>query len=136
MPYGNTGACTARRGFTPATNLVGNAAGSTGTLTVTGSGSELRALRSFGVGQVAVFTQALNGFTFGTPGGTTNAFVNVLAGGTLLTQQVSVGRGPNQAGATGTERGFGNVVIDGAGSRWIVTPTNTVENGGAGFTCR
>lgn len=112
--------------------FVGNAAGSTGTLTVTGAGSELRALRVFGVGQTAVFTQARDGFTFGTPGGTTNAFINVLDGGTLRTQQANVGSGPGNAGAIGTERGFGTVVIDGPGSRWIVTP-NTIDNAAAGL---
>lgn len=126
----NAGACSAPGAS--CRNFIGNGAGSTGTLTVTGAGSELRALRYFGVGQAAVFTQAIDGFDFGTPGGTTNAFVNVLEGATLRTQQVNVGQGPNTPAALGTEKAFGNVLIDGPGSRWIVTP-NSIDNIAAGF---
>lgn len=126
----NAAACTAPGAW--CYSFIGNGAGSTGTLTVTGAGSRVSLLRSFGVGQTAVFTQANDGFTFGTPGGTTNAYVNVLNGGTLSTQTVMVGRGPTNAGATGTERGFGTVVIDGTGSRWIAT-RNTVDNTAAYF---
>ena len=114
-------------------NYIGNGAGSNGSLTVTGVGSELRALRYFGVGQAAVFTQAHDGFDFGTPGGTTNAVVNVLDGATLRTQQVNVGQGPTNAAALGSERAFGTVVIDGASSRWLVAP-NSIDNVAAGFT--
>jgi T5SS/PEP-CTERM-associated repeat protein len=121
----NAGACTAPGAW--CYSFIGNAAGSTGTLTVTGAGSELRALRSFGVGQVAVFTQAVDGFTFGTPGGTTNAFVNVLDGGTLRTEAARIGVGPSNAAATGTERAIANVVIDGPGSRWIASH-NSIDN--------
>jgi T5SS/PEP-CTERM-associated repeat protein len=114
-------------------NFIGNAAGSTGTLNITGAGSEVRAVRGFVVGAAAVFTQALNGFTFGTPGDTTNAFVNVLAGGTLRTEQAIVGNGPNNPGATGTEKAFGTVVIDGVGSKWVVLDIG-LTNIAAGLT--
>ena len=121
----NAAACSAPGAF--CYSFIGNAAGSTGTLTVTGAGSEVRALRNFVVGQTAVNTQALNGFDFGTPGGTTNAFVNVLNGGTLRTEQALFASISNSPAALGTERANATVVIDGAGSRWVVTH-NSVDN--------
>ena len=107
-------------------NFIGNGAGSTGTLTVTGTGSEVRALRAFVVGAAAVVPG------FGTPGGTTNATVNVLNGGSLRTEGATVSAGFSGANALGTERTFANVTIDGAGSQWIVT-RNSVDNGIALF---
>ena len=79
-----------------------------------------------------MFTQAHDTFDFGTPGGTTNAFVNVLNGGTVRTQNVNVGVGPSNAAATGTEQAFGTVTIDGVGSKWIAT-RNTIGNTAAFF---
>ena len=114
-------------------NFIGNAAGSTAALTVTGAGSELKVLRYLGVGHVGVFTQAVDGFDFGTPGGTTRAQVNVLAGGTLRSQNTSIGNGPSNTAALGTERSFVDVVIDGSGSQWIVS-RNSVDNGVAQFS--
>ena len=102
--------------------FIGNGAGSTGALTVTGAGSEVRTLRSFTVGQAAVFPG------FGTPGGTTHATLNVLNGGTLRTEGASVGAGPAGPNALGTERVFADVTVDGVGSQWIVT-RNSVDNG-------
>jgi T5SS/PEP-CTERM-associated repeat protein len=114
--------------------FVGNGAGSTGTLNITGAGSEVRTLRTFVVGQTAVFTQAHDGFDFGTPGGTTTAAVNVLNGGTLRTEQVQAGVGPRAGtAALGTEQAFATIVVDGAGSRWIAT-RNTVDNANAAFS--
>jgi T5SS/PEP-CTERM-associated repeat protein len=127
----NSAACTAPG--SSCFNFIGNAAGSTATLNVTGAGSELRTLRGFIVGAPGVFTQAVNGFDFGTPGGTTNAFVNVLAGGKLSTQQATVGQGPNNAAALGTEKGFGTVVVNGVGSQWDVK-YNSIDNTAAGIT--
>jgi T5SS/PEP-CTERM-associated repeat protein len=103
-------------------NFIGNAAGSSGTLTVTGAGSEVRALRYFGVGGGAVFTQAANGFNFGTPGADSHGAINVLNGGTLRTDNTAVSLGPGGGAPTGTEHSFANVVVDGIGSRWIVSP--------------
>lgn len=107
-------------------SIVGAGAGSTGTLTVTGSGSEVRTLRSFTVGNAWVNVD--NGF--GTPGGTATAIVNVLDGGTLRTEQAVIATVPGGPGALGTERAVANVTIDGAGSQWIVT-RNSVDNGAA-----
>jgi T5SS/PEP-CTERM-associated repeat protein len=112
-------------------NVIGNGAGSTGTLTITGAGSEVRTLRSFTVGQSAVFTVADSGFDFGTPGGTTNAFVNVLAGGKLDTQLGTVGSNNRSPDGNGSEKANGTVVVDGSGSQWTVRP-NTI-NGQVAF---
>ncbi len=100
---------------------VGGGAGSTGTLNITGAGSEVRTVRNFTVGDVGVYNN------YGTPGATTNAFVNVLAGGTLRTESTSLGIGPNGPLALGTERSFATAVVDGVGSQWVVT-RNSVDN--------
>lgn len=113
-------------------SFVGNAAGSTATLNISGAGSEVRTLGYFGVGQTSVFTQAHDGFTFGTPGGTTNAYVNITNGGSLRSQNVTAGAGPTTGASLGTERGFATIVVDGPGSQWIAT-RNTVTNAAAFF---
>ncbi len=112
--------------------FIGGSAGSTGTLTITGAGSELRSVQSFIVGQATVSTLAQDGFNLGTPGGTTSAFVNVLNGGTLRTQTVQAGVGPYTTAALGTEQAFATIVVDGAGSQWLAT-RNTVTNSNALF---
>lgn len=105
-------------------NFIGNLAGSTATLNVTGAGSELRTLRNFFVGAAGVVPG------FGTPGGRTEAFVNVLDGGTLRTETATVSFGP--IGGTGAESSGAIVSIDGPGSQWIVT-RNSVDNTNAYF---
>ena len=102
-------------------NYIGNAAGSTGTFTVTGAGSQAQFLRSFAVGGLAVFHPPIDSFTFGTPAGTTRGTVNVLAGGTLVTDIVRLGMAPGGGSPTGNERSFADVSIDGVGSLWRVT---------------
>lgn len=105
-------------------SFIGNAAGSTATLTVTGTGSEVRTLRAFVVGQGYVQTG------FGTPGGTTHATLNVLDGGTLRTDGATVGAGPGGPDNLGSETVVANVTIDGPSSRWIIS-RNRVDNGAA-----
>ena len=109
-------------------NFIGNAAGSTGVFTVTGAGSQASLLRIFGVGGLAVFHPPIDSFTFGTPGGTTRGTVNVLAGGTLVTDGAILGLAPGGSSPSGSERSFANVTIDGAGSLWRVTG-GTLEPG-------
>lgn len=104
--------------------FIGNAAGSDALFTVTGAGSQASFLQYFGVGGVAVFRPPIDGFTFGTPGGTTRARVEVLNGGTLTTDGAAIGIGPNNPSALGTERSFAEVAIDGANSVWRVTGGN------------
>lgn len=115
----NSAACVGLNHF--CNNFIGNAAGSTGVFTVTGAGSEARFLRSFTVGGLAVFRPPVDGFTFGTPSGTTRGTVNVLAGGALVTDFVQLGVAPGGGSPTGNERSFADVSIDGAGSLWRVT---------------
>ncbi len=107
--------------------FIGNGAGSSGTLTITDAGSEVRTVRSFTVGQTSVFTDALSGFNFGTPGGRTDAFVNVLNGGTLRTEGATVASNNRSPDGNGSELANGTVVVDGAGSQWIVKG-NTIDN--------
>lgn len=101
--------------------VVGAAAGSTGSLTVTGSGSEVRTLRQF------IVASAYVDAGYGTPGGTANAAVSVLDGGTLRTEAASIGTGPSGPGMLGSERTFATVAVDGLGSQWIVT-RNSIDN--------
>ncbi len=122
--------------------FIGNAAGSTGTLTVTGAGSTFSNLSLLNVGLPSVFTQAHDGFTFGTPGGTTTGTVNVLAGGMLTSGSAAVGGAPGGGSPAGTELSLATVLVSGVGSTWNVlqglsvgqsktaTGTVTINNGG------
>ena len=114
-------------------NFIGNAAGSDATLTITGVGSNASLLRAFVVGGLAVFRPPIENFTFGTPGGTTRGTVNVLAGGTLVTDGATLGAAPGGSSPAGTERSFADVTIDGAGSAWRITG-GTLDTSGAGVT--
>ena len=109
---------------------IGNAAGSDGTFTVTGAGSQASLLAGFTVGNVAVFHPPIDNFTFGTPGGTTRGRVEVLNGGTLITDGANIGVGPGGSTPLGTERSIAEVLIDGANSVWRVTG-NTLSPAGA-----
>ncbi len=113
--------------------FIGTAAGSDALFTVTGAGSQASFLQYFGVGGVGVFRPPIDGFTFGTPGGTTRGRVEVLNGGTLTTDGAEIGIGPNNPSALGTERSFAEVAIDGPNSLWRVTG-GTQGNGDAFFS--
>lgn len=102
-------------------NFVGATTGSDGTFTVTGAGSRAQFLHDFVVAGAAVFSPPIDSFTYGTPGGTSRGTVNVLAGGTLLTEVGTLAKGPEGGGRTGTERTFAQINIDGAGSVWRVS---------------
>ena len=127
----NSAACIGQ--FHYCNNFVGNAAGSTGTFTVTGAGSSVSLLRAFVVGGLAVFHPPIDAFIFGTPGGATRGTVNVLAGGTLTTDGGSLGIGPGGGSPSGNERSFADVTIDGVGSLWRVTG-GTLDTSGAAVT--
>ena len=101
-------------------NFIGNAAGSDGTLTVTGSGTQASFLRGFLVGGVGVFHPPIDSFTFGTPAGTTRGVVQVLDGAKLNTEAASLGLAPAGGSPTGRERSFAEALISGAGSVWTV----------------
>ena len=101
-------------------NFIGNAAGSTGELIVTGAGSSA-SLWSLVVAGAAVFGPPVDAFTFGTSGGLTRGSVQVLNGAYLESIVNTVGNGPGGSIPTGTERTFGSVRVAGAGSTWHVT---------------
>jgi T5SS/PEP-CTERM-associated repeat protein len=108
-------------------SFVGNGAGSTGTLTITGNGSSLSLPNStaFVVGQDTV--QDYMGSPFGTPGGATHAYLNVTAGGTLNTGGSTIGQNGNMytppPGSiyvpTGTETASGTAVVN--NGTWNIT---------------
>ncbi|MBN8508057.1 MAG: PEP-CTERM sorting domain-containing protein [Burkholderiales bacterium] len=118
-------------------SFIGNAAGSTATVTITGvdaatgTASELKVLRYMSVGHSAVFTTAGSGSDFGTPGGTTNATVSVLAGGKLSTERAMIGDNNASPDGLGTEKANGTVIVSGAGSTWTARH-NSVDNQQAG----
>jgi hypothetical protein len=92
--------------------IVGNGAGSNGTLTITGTSSELRAIQYFLVGS----PNASPGF--GTPGGRADGTVNVQSGGTLSTQGAVVGNYNPDTASTHNESAYGTVTVSGTGSKW------------------
>ena len=110
-------------------NYIGNAAGSDGTFTVTGAGSKASFLNVFSIGNVAVFHPPIDNFTFVTPGGTTRGRVEVLNGGTLITDGANIGRAPGGSTPLGTERSIAEVAIDGPNSVWRVTGGTLVPGG-------
>ncbi len=107
---------------------VGNAAGSSGTLTVTGANTTASFLGNFGIGSTFVDTPN----NLGIPGRSTNGVVKVLAGGSLTTDNATVGMGPAGNGLLGTERSFASVLIDGTDSVWKITGSSS-GNGSAFF---
>jgi T5SS/PEP-CTERM-associated repeat protein len=108
-------------------SFVGNGAGSTGTLTVTGTGSSLSLpdSTSFVVGQDTV--QDYMGSPFGTPGGATHAYLNVTAGGTLNTGSSTIAQNGNMytppPGSiyvpTGTETATATAIVN--NGTWNIT---------------
>jgi len=100
--------------------LIGQSAGSTASFTITDAGSQASFLGDFNVGGVTVSRPPLEPWTEGTPGGVTNARVEVLNGGLLLTERVNVGGWASPSGSGG-ERSFSSLVIDGPGSTWRVS---------------
>jgi len=99
--------------------LVGHAAGSSATFTITDPGSQASFLGDFNIGNVAVSRPPSEPWTNGTPGGLTHARVEVLNGGLLQTERVNVGGWASPSG-TGGERSFSSLVVDGPGSTWRV----------------
>lgn len=112
---------------------IGNGAGSDATFTVTGAGSQALFLRGFYVGRTAAFGPPGDGFLLGTPGGTTQARVNVLDGALLRTDFTNIGNPPAGSLATGNERSLNTVLISGAQSRWDVTG-GTIDIRAASFS--
>jgi len=101
-------------------SFVGGAAGDNATLNVTGAGSQVRIGNQLFVGHPGLAIQNLVGYTYGTPGATVSANVNVLAGGELKTDRAQIGTRQWDTSSTGFERSVSNVLISGSGSRWVV----------------
>ena len=94
-------------------------AGSTGTLTVSGVGSEAR-LGDFIV--AALYDYSSPGVSSGT--------VNVLKGATLRTNNVILGNGASDGHPSpSNERAVAFATIDGPGSQWIASPDPVSANG-------
>ncbi|MDT9000814.1 PEP-CTERM sorting domain-containing protein [Paucibacter sp. APW11] len=95
--------------------IISNTAGSSGSLTVSGAGSQALLAGWFNVG--ARYAQP----GFGTPGQDSHGNVQVLQGALLSTGSASIGASWTGPSSTGTERSFANVVIDGVGTRWNIS---------------
>ncbi len=95
-------------------NVVAAAAGSQGSLTVTGSGSEAHFIRAFHVASLGYNSAA------GQRGQSALGTVNVLAGGLLSTELPVIGAGFVGNPLDGSERAIAQVRVAGTGSRWDV----------------
>jgi T5SS/PEP-CTERM-associated repeat protein len=110
-------------------SFVGDGAGSTAHLTLTGAGTTMNVGGSgFVVGNAVVFTLAHDGNAFGTPGGTTNATLLVQSGATLNTYQATVSNGLGGGAPLGTEQSIATATVDGAGSTWNITRNPNTGN--------
>lgn len=122
-------------------SFIGAAAGDSATLNVTGAGSQVRIGSQLFVGHPGLGIQNLVGYTYGTPGATVTANVNVLAGAELKTDRAQIGTRQWDTSSTGYERSVSNVLISGAGSRWVSvggetwnSVTGAVFNPGSGIS--
>ena len=98
--------------------FVSNAAGSSGSLVVSGAGSSLFTVGGMRVGHASAFTTAADGFDFGTPGGASTASVLFDKGATVTQSFVSIAGTGSGLGRTGAESTHATVTVDGAGTRW------------------
>jgi T5SS/PEP-CTERM-associated repeat protein len=105
-----------------------NAAGSNGQLLVSGAGSTLSTPGAVRVGHASRFTAAVSGFDYGTAGGASQGFAEVLAGGSANSSMLSIGSLGDSSELTGTETSTGRVVVDGASSVWNVV-RNAAQTG-------
>lgn len=96
-------------------SFVGQGAGSTAALLVTGKGSRASFAQSLNIGQIDVNRPPLDGWTFGSPGANTHAGVAVVNGGMLSTDELYSG-GWLTPSATGTERSFSGLTVTGQDS--------------------
>jgi len=96
-------------------SFVGQGAGSTAALLVTGKGSRASFVQSLNIGQIDVNRPPLDPWTFGSPGANTHAGVAVVNGGMLSTDELNSG-GWLMPSATGTERSFSGLTVSGQDS--------------------
>lgn len=100
-------------------SFVGGAAGDNATLAITGQGSLVRTAGNLFLGHPGFVNPVMSGYSYGVAGATVTANLNVLAGGELRTDRAQVGTRQWDTGSTGFERSVSNVLISGAGSRWV-----------------
>lgn len=101
--------------------VIGSAAGSTGIMTLTGSGTSA----SFASG-LSVGTAHLDP-GYGIPGGTTRATLNVLDGATLYSDNAYIADNFTSPLSNGHEVIYSDVTLDGAGSSWRVGGDLTLD---------
>lgn len=106
--------------------VIGNAAGSNGSLLVSGAGSIYTTLGTTTVGLGTVrSTAAGDAFNYGTPGAATQATVRVQAGATLRSAQMTVAAAGAGNGRTGAEAATGSLIVEGAGTLMAMTRAST-----------
>lgn len=94
---------------------IGQTAGATGSLTITGPGSRMDVSHApIWIATATVITD----IGWGTPGATASASVRVLDGGVLIGRTSHVATGPFTGNPTGQETSIATVLVDGAGSQW------------------
>lgn len=98
--------------------FLANNAGSFAELTVQGTGSRAAFLSNFIVAGSYATAPPATPYVLGQPGGTSTARIEVLGGGRLDTETVSLGYGPQGGAALGTESARVSVLLDGEGSVW------------------
>ena len=108
-------------------SFIGQMAGADARFTVTGSGSEARFLGDFNVGDIGVARAGIEGWTGGELNGATHARVEVLAGGRLTTEGLNAGGWFFGGSQGGGERSFVDLVVAGAGSTWLISPSATAN---------
>lgn len=116
----NTTAC-----LTNCFTYIGNAAGSSGSLLVSGAGASFTTLGTTVVANGSAFTTAADGFNYGTPGAATHGAVRVQAGATLNSGRMVVGTSGGGNGRTRTEASFASLVVEGAGTLMAMTRAST-----------
>ncbi|MFT3820087.1 MAG: hypothetical protein QM750_21155 [Rubrivivax sp.] len=112
---------------------VSNAAGSQGTLLVSGAGSTFDTVGGVQVGWASRFTLGgPQGIDYGIAGGASKGQASVLAGGTVGSSFLDIGRMDLNSELTGAETAGGKVVVDGAGSTWNLV-RNAAQSGSIGL---
>jgi hypothetical protein len=98
--------------------FLSNGAGSDGTLTVSGAGSNVSGVGGIRVGYASLFNATTSGFDYGTAGGTSTGQASVLAGGSVTSSFLDMGHKDLTSSLTGTETVTAHGVVDGIGSVW------------------
>jgi T5SS/PEP-CTERM-associated repeat protein len=106
-------------------SFVGSAAGDHAALTVTGAGSLARVGGTLFIGHPGFTRPPITSWSHGEPGATVSAQMNVLDGAEVRADRAQVGTAQWDQASTGFERSVSNVLISGAGSRWVIVGGQT-----------